>query len=91
MGDIFRIDRCVGVVEYEMVKGDQLPIKWENHGTKPQGGDFLHGVHIDTSQKDVIIKLGIDAFNINHFDSPPRLMGMFRDNPLSWDVIPSHA
>ena len=57
----------------KLVKGDHFPIKWEHHGTKHQGGDHLHDIHVTTTQEDVVVKLGIDDFNINHHHFPPYL------------------
>ena len=68
MGKIFlRIGICMGVLVADFFKSDNLTIEWEYHGTKNRGGNFLHGIqYVSTSQKDVVVKLGINSFNINH-------------------------
>ena len=57
----------MGVLVAEFFKSVHLTIEWEYHGTKHWGGNFLHGIqYVSTSQEDVVFKLGINSFNIDH-------------------------
>jgi hypothetical protein len=72
--DVTDVGGMVRLVMCKLVNGDNLPIMGEHHRTKHRRGDCLHSVHVVASEQDIIIKLGIDKFNVNE-DGFSLLMG----------------
>jgi hypothetical protein len=38
---------------------------WEHHRLKDERGNCLHSVHVATTKQDIIIKWGVDNFNVD--------------------------
>ena len=49
----------------QLVNGDYLSIVREKHLAVDRGWDSRHGIGVATPQKNVIIKRGVDDFNVN--------------------------
>jgi hypothetical protein len=48
-----------------LINGNDLPVIGEHHGSKDRRGNYLHRVHVATTKQDIVIKWGIDNFNVN--------------------------
>ena len=48
-----------------LINGNDLPVMGEHHCSKYGRGNCLHSVHVATTEQDIIIKWGIDNFNVN--------------------------
>jgi hypothetical protein len=46
----------------QLINGDNFPVVGEKHGAKDRGRYGLHGVHVASSEKDIVIQLGIYDF-----------------------------
>jgi hypothetical protein len=49
----------------DLVDGDDFPVMGKHHRTKHRRGDNLHNIHVAMPKQYVIIKWGIDNFNVN--------------------------
>jgi hypothetical protein len=49
----------------KLVDGENFPIVGEQHCLKHKKGYLLHRIHVATSEQDIVIKWGINKFNIN--------------------------
>ena len=49
----------------QLVNGDYLSIVRDKHLVVDRGWDNIHGIGVATSQKNVIVKRGVDEFNVN--------------------------
>ena len=49
----------------QLVNGDDLAIMREKHLAVDCGWDDRHGIGVTTPQKDVVVKRGVDKFDVN--------------------------
>ena len=54
-----------GLMICQLVNGDYLSIVREKHVAVDRGWDSRHRISVATPQKNVIIKRGVDDFNVN--------------------------
>jgi hypothetical protein len=55
-----------------LVDGDHLLVVGEHHRSKHRRGNSLHSVHVATSKQDVVIKRGINNFNVDEDSFSPK-------------------
>jgi hypothetical protein len=54
----------------------------EHHCLKDIRGNCLHSVHVATNEKDIIIKWGIDKFNVDENGLAPEFYGDILEEPF---------
>jgi hypothetical protein len=62
----------IRLIMYNLVDGDDFPVVGEYHHSKHRRGYHLHSIHVTTSEQDVVIKWGIDNFNVNEDGFSPK-------------------
>jgi hypothetical protein len=72
-----------------MVDGDDFPIVGEHHHSKHKRRYCLHSVHVATSKQDILIKWGIDKFNVDKDGFSPKFDGDILEYPFrrGWSNI----
>jgi hypothetical protein len=80
--DVIDVGEMVRLVMCKLVDGDDLPIMGEHHCTKDRRGDHLHSIHLVASEQDIVIKLGIDNFNVNEYGFSSKFYGDILTNPV---------
>ena len=65
-----------------LVDGEDLPIVGEHHHLKHRRGHRLHNVHVSMPKKDIVIKWGIDNFNVNQDGFSPKLYKDILEEPF---------
>jgi hypothetical protein len=89
--DVIDVGRMVRLIMCKLVDGDDLPIMREHHFMKHRRGDCLHSIHVVTPKQDIVIKMGIDKFNVNEDGFSPKFYGDILTNPcgIFWSTIVS--
>ena len=89
--DVIDVGRMVRLVMCKLVDGDNLPIMGEHHCTKHRRGDRLHSIYVVVSEQDIVIKLGIDNFNVNEDGFAPKFYGDILTKPCGrcWSTVVS--
>jgi hypothetical protein len=74
---------------YKLVNGDNFLVVGEHHHMKHIRGYRLHGIHVATSEKDIVIKWGIDNFNVNQDGFAPKFYRDILEYPFMgrWETI----
>ena len=87
--DVINVGRMVRLVMCKLVNGDDLPIMGEHHHTKHRRGDRLHSIHVVASEQDIVIKMGIDNFNVNEDGFSPKFYGDILTKPSGrgWSIV----
>jgi hypothetical protein len=87
--DVTDVGGMVRLVMCQLVNGDDLPIVGEHHRTKHRRGDRLHSVHVVASEQDIVIKRGIDNFNVNEDGFAPKFYGDILTKPYGrcWSTV----
>jgi hypothetical protein len=80
--DVIDVGGMVRLVMCKLVDGDDLPIMGEHHHMKHRRGDRLHSIHVVASEQDIVIKLGIDNFNVNEDGFSPKFLWGHFDKAL---------
>ena len=70
--DVINIGRMIRLVMCKLVDSDNFPIMGEHHRTKHKRGYNLHKIHVATPKQDVIIKWGINNFNVDEDGFSPK-------------------
>jgi hypothetical protein len=63
--DVINVGGMIRLVMCKLVDGDNLPIMGEHHRMKHRRGYHIHRIHVATSKKDIVIKWGVDNFNVD--------------------------
>ena len=66
----------------KLVDGDNFPAMGEHHRTKHRRGYLLHIIHVAMSEKDIVIKWGINNFNVNQDGFSPNLYRDILEEPF---------
>jgi hypothetical protein len=74
----------------QLVNSDDLPIVREYCGETYIRCYCLHGVHVASSKKDIVIQFIIYNFNVNEDCPPPILQEHFDDATMNGDVSNPH-
>jgi len=71
------------------IDGDDFPITGEHHRTNHRRGYRLHIIHVATSEQDIVIKWGVDNFNVNQDGFSPNLYREILEDPFRgrWTTI----
>jgi hypothetical protein len=79
----------VRIIMCNLVDGDNFPVVGEHHRSKQKRGYCLHSVHVATSKQDIVIKQGIDNFNIYEDGFTPKFDGEILEDPFrgGWSTI----
>lgn len=87
--DVMDVGGMVRLVMCKLVDGDDIPIMGEHHRTKHRRGDCLHSIHVVASEQDIVIKLGIDNFNVNEDGFSPKFYGDILTKPCGrcWSTV----
>jgi hypothetical protein len=80
--DVIDVGRMVRLVMCKLVDGDDLPIMGEHHRMEHIRDDRLHSIHVVASEQDIVIKLGINNFNINEDGFSPKFYGDIWQIPI---------
>ena len=75
----------------QLVNGDDISIVREKHLAVDCGWDDRHGIGVTTPQNNVIVKRGVDNFNINANNLARKVIGQLRNKPMGWEAWSSHA
>jgi hypothetical protein len=61
----------------------------EHHCSKYGRGNFLHSVHVATTEQDIIIEWGIDNFNVDENGLSPEFFRDILEEPFErrWSSI----
>jgi hypothetical protein len=61
----------------------------KNHCLKDGRSNCLHSIHVATTEHDIIIKYGIDNFNVNEDGLAPEFYGDILEEPFRrrWSSI----
>jgi hypothetical protein len=62
----------VRLVMCKLVDGDDFPVVGEHHRSKHRRGHHLHGIHVAMFEQDIVIKWGIDNFNVDQYGFSPK-------------------
>jgi hypothetical protein len=65
----------------KLVDGDDLSIVGEHHCMKHRTDDCLHNIHVVASEKDIVIELCINNFNVNEDGFSPKFYGDILTKP----------
>ena len=71
------------------IDGDDFPITGEHHRTKHRRGYRLHIIHVATYEQDIVIKWGIDNFNVNENGLAPEFYRDILEEPFErrWSSV----
>ena len=72
----------VRLVICDLVDGEYFPIVGEHHRSKHRRGHRLHSIHVAMSKQDIVIKLGVDNFNVNENSFAPEFHGDILEEPF---------
>ena len=72
VGEMIRLVMC------KLVNGDNFFVVEEHHRSKHRRGYRLHIIHVATSGQDIVIKWGVDNFDIDEDGFPPK---------FNWDIL----
>jgi hypothetical protein len=63
----------------------------EHHDSKDERGNYLHSVHVAMTEQDIVIKWGIDNFNVNENGLSPEFYRDILEDPFRrrWSSIVS--
>jgi hypothetical protein len=61
----------------------------EHHGSKYRRRNYLHSIHVATTEQDIVIELGIDNLNINENGFAPEFYRDILEEPFRrrWSSI----
>jgi hypothetical protein len=73
--NVIDVGRWVRLIMGDLVNGNDLPIMGEHHCSKDGRGNYLNSIHVATTKQDIIIKWGVDNFNVNKNGLAPKFYG----------------
>jgi hypothetical protein len=87
--DVIDVGEMVSLVMCKLVDGDDLPIMGEHHRMKQRRGYHLHIIHVVAFEQDIVIKLGINNFNVNEDGFSPKFYGDILTKPCGrcWSTV----
>jgi hypothetical protein len=66
----------------DLVDGDDLLVVGEHHHSKYKIGHCLHSVHATTSEQDIVVKWGINHFNVDEDGFSLKFDGVILEEPF---------
>jgi hypothetical protein len=80
--DVIIVGGMIRLVMCKLVDGDNFPVMGEHHRTKHRRGYHLHGIHVAMFEQDIVIKWGIDDFNVNKDGFSPKFYAEILEDPF---------
>jgi len=80
--NVINVGRMIRLVIYKLVDGDDFPVMGEHHHTEHRRGYRLHRIDVDMSKQDILIKWGIDKFNVDEDGFSPKLDRGILEHPF---------
>jgi hypothetical protein len=79
---VIDVGRRVRLIMLNLINGNDLPIMGEHHGLKYERGNSRLSVHVATTEQDIVIKWGIDNFNVNENGLTPEFYNDILEEPF---------
>jgi hypothetical protein len=80
--NVINVGGMIRLVMCKLVDGDDFPIVGEHHHSKHRRGYCLHSIHVAMSEQDIVIKWGIDNFNVDEDGFSPKFYRDILEEPF---------
>jgi hypothetical protein len=80
--DVINVVRIIRLIMCKLVDGDNFPVMGKHHRTKHRRGYRLHNIHVAMYEKDIVIKWGVNKFNVDEDGFPPKFYENILEDPF---------
>jgi hypothetical protein len=80
--NVINVSGMIRLIMCKLLDGDDFPVVGEHHHMKQKRGYHLHSIHVAMSEQDIVIKWGVDNFNVDEDGISPKFYRDILEEPF---------